>query len=109
MIVKQVGVLSLAKVLGTLYALLGLIVGAFMSLIAIVGGMGQNRGAEGVIFGIGAVIILPLMYGFGGLIGGLITGALYNVVAGIVGGIELELGPGSGDRYATPEEPRDRF
>ena len=88
-VIKRVGVLQLAKILGVLYLLLTAIfclpAGVFMMLIG--GFQGQEQGFIG---GIG-MFLLPVLYGVGGFIGGAITAALYNVVASLVGGIELEL------------------
>ena len=36
-------------------------------------------------------IAMPIMYGVFGVVGGAIGAALYNLVAGWVGGIEVEL------------------
>ena len=46
-----------------------------------------------VFFGAGAVIALPNFYGIMGFVGGIIMAAIYNFVAGIVGGLELDLEP----------------
>lgn len=97
MVVKRVGPFSLAKVFGALYCLFGLILGAILALLSLVGAgigaaaSGSNEPFLGAIFGVGAVIFLPIVYGIMGLIGGLLTGALYNLVAGMVGGVELDL------------------
>ena len=45
----------------------------------------------GALFGVGAVIFMPLFYGALGFITGIITAALYNLVAGWIGGVELQL------------------
>jgi hypothetical protein len=45
----------------------------------------------GSIFGIGAIVIFPIMYGVLGVIGGVIMAALYNLVASITGGLEIEV------------------
>jgi hypothetical protein len=45
------------------------------------------------MFGVGAIIFLPLFYGVLGLIGGALGAALYNLFAGLFGGIELETQP----------------
>jgi len=37
------------------------------------------------------LIFLPIMYGVIGFIAGAIGAALYNLVAGVVGGIEIEV------------------
>ena len=45
----------------------------------------------GAFFGVGSIILFPIVYGIMGFIGGLITAVLYNLLAGFVGGIEMEL------------------
>jgi hypothetical protein len=99
MVLKSIGVLSCGKLMGTMYACLGLIFGAFMSLISLIGvaaapGGPGNENAIGAAFvGVGAIIFLPIFYGVMGFIGGIISAAIYNVIAGFIGGIELELQP----------------
>jgi hypothetical protein len=90
MVIRSVGALSFAKIMGTLYVILGLVFGGLLSLVA-VAGMGQSgSGFGGALFGIGAVIILPIFYGCLGFVATLIGAWLYNMAAGIVGGVELE-------------------
>jgi hypothetical protein len=96
--IRRVGVLSVGKVMGLVYAFLGLIGGAMVALFSTLGGafgaaMSEETGSAmfGAMFGVGAIIIFPLLYGCFGFIGGLIGGAVYNLVSGFVGGIELEL------------------
>ena len=65
MILKRVGPLSAAKVAGTLYALLGLLIGAIFALVALAGpgitsGKGASLGFLAPLFGVGAIIILPI-------------------------------------------------
>ena len=92
MIIKSVGVLSVAKVSGVLYGLMGVIIGAIFSLISLVGAAFSSGGDEifGFMFGIGSIIILPIFYGFIGFIGGAISAAIYNFIVAFVGGIEIE-------------------
>jgi hypothetical protein len=93
MTVKRIGPMSCGKVLGGLYGLLGLIIGTIFSLISLVGATvaGSNEGMLAAIFGVGAIIIFPLFYGVLGFIGGVISAALYNLMAGMFGGIEIEV------------------
>ena len=91
MTVRRIGVLSVAKVMGILYAGLGLLVGSVFTLFALLGSaIGMASGEEGaifgLIFGVGAIILMPLFYGTIGFIVGLVASALYNLAAGMVGG-----------------------
>jgi hypothetical protein len=90
MVIKRIEPLQLAKVAGTLYALLGFIIGLLFTLFAL-GGIGLSTLPFGAAFGIGAVILLPLLYGCFGFIMSLIMAAFYNLVAGWVGGIVLQV------------------
>ncbi len=89
MVIKSVGALSFAKIMGTLYVILGLFLGLCFTVIALAG-FGSGGSGMGALFGIGAVIILPILYGVLGFIGTLIGASLYNLASGIVGGVELE-------------------
>ncbi|MEK6374241.1 MAG: hypothetical protein AABO58_16260 [Acidobacteriota bacterium] len=44
-----------------------------------------------MLFGAAAVVALPIFYGILGFIMTLIMAALYNLVAGWVGGVELDV------------------
>ena len=94
---KRVGPWSVARMLGTMYAAMGLIFGALFACIALVGGSlaPQNSGAGGfgALFGVGAIVLLPLAYGVAGVVFGALSAWLYNVFAGMVGGIEVQLEP----------------
>jgi hypothetical protein len=89
-VVRKFGVLSLAKIMGLLYALIGLIVGAFVSLFAVVGAAFMSSSSSSALLGVGAIIVFPILYGVLGFVGGVISAALYNLLAGMIGGIEIE-------------------
>lgn len=95
-VVKRVGVFSVGKVMGVLYAIVGLILGGVISLSVLLGAAasGSHEGIPAAIFGAGAIVIIPLLYGSLGLIGGIIMAALYNLVASIIGGVEVEITSG---------------
>lgn len=88
--IKKLGWESIAKVSGALYALLGLIPGLIISLLALVGASAMDSGAFGVIFGVGALIFFPVLYGIMGFLLGAIVAFLFNLVAPRVGGIVFE-------------------
>lgn len=93
--IRSVEPFSLAKILGVLYAGIGLIFGALFSLVSLFGFMGGMAAGEGrafgMLFGVGAIVILPVFYGIVGLIGGLIAGFLFNIAAKIGGGLVIDL------------------
>ncbi|MCI0626983.1 MAG: hypothetical protein L0387_35940 [Acidobacteria bacterium] len=97
MVLKRFGVMSCAKVAGTLYGVMGILFGGTFALVSTLGlALGQGDSSQapawfGPLFGVGAIVLFPLLYGIMGFIGGLITAALYNLLAGFVGGIEVEL------------------
>ena len=96
MVIRHIGVGSLAKMLAALYALWGLIFGVIVALFSLVGaGIGAanddpTAGWLSGLFGVGAIVFLPIFYGVLGAIGGAITAVMYNVVAGMVGGLSIE-------------------
>jgi hypothetical protein len=90
MVINRVGPLSSAKVVGLLYAILGLAMGALFSLVAALGGFGHG-GPTGAFFGVTAVVFLPVTYGVMGFVMTLIMAALYNALAKLVGGVEIDL------------------
>lgn len=94
MVLRRIGPLSLARISATIYALMGLILGACFSLVSVLVAAfrpEQAGGPFGVLFGVGAVIWLPLLYGGMGFLGALIMAGLYNWLAGWVGGVTVEL------------------
>jgi hypothetical protein len=92
MIIKRIGVLKLAIFQGAMMAAFGLLMALiFMAFGAMIGSMNHNAAAFGAIGGIAALIFLPILYGVFGFIAGAIGAALYNLIAGIVGGIEMDV------------------
>lgn len=96
MVITRINPMSCAKVSGAVYALLGLLVGAGVTLVmTTIGSMSQDEvpaGAFfGALFGAGAIVVLPIFYGVLGFVGGAVGALVYNVVAGFTGGIELDV------------------
>jgi hypothetical protein len=93
MTIRRFGAFSVGKILGSLYAILGLLIGGVFSLLAVLGGMASGQGGvgPGMAFGAAAVIMFPLIYGAIGFVGGILAAVIYNSLASILGGIEIEL------------------
>ena len=93
MVIRRVGPLSCAKGAGVLYLILGFIFGALISLFAVGGSLFGDTPADGLggmIFGAGAIVILPICYAVFGFLMTLIMASLFNLVVGITGGIEVD-------------------
>jgi hypothetical protein len=92
--VKSVGVLSVAKILGLIYGCMGLIFAPFFLLVGLLGSVAsQHNSPLAGIFGVGFAVLMPVLYGAMGFIAGAIGALLYNLFAKWVGGFELELEP----------------
>lgn len=93
MVINRIGVLSAAKLYAALSFAMGLIAGCILAVASVLGaslGDADTPAFLGMMFGVGAVIMLPIFYGAMGFVFGAIGAALYNVFAGVVGGLEVE-------------------
>lgn len=101
MVIRRFGIWSVAKLYGALLAAMGLLIGAIVALASMIGGASGGFGADApasagplaMMFGVGAIIFLPVFYGVLGVVMGAIMAGLYNLVAGLIGGIEMETEP----------------
>ncbi len=96
MVVRRIGVVSLAKISTLLYGILGLVLGAVFSLIALLfsAAFRSEEGAADpftMMFGAASIVWMPILYACIGFVGAVIGAALYNLAAAWVGGVELEL------------------
>jgi hypothetical protein len=97
---KRIGPGSAFKIGLITYAILGLVLGIFAASISGIlgslgGALGQS-GAPGAKFfglgmGFGAVIFFPICYGLIGGVFAAIGAVIYNLVAGWVGGLEVDI------------------
>ena len=90
--IKRIGILSLGKVLAVLYAIMGLLVALFLNLLPMpMSSMMHSPVAGGPLFGTGAIIALPIIYGVMGFIAGIIIALVFNIASGMIGGLEVEI------------------
>lgn len=95
--IQSVPVMPFALMLACIGAVIGLIVGIFyalffgalFSLIPSAADIGIDLTFLRIIFGVGAVIVMPILCFIGGLIQGLLYAVLYNFLAPRIGGIRL--------------------
>ena len=87
MVIRRIPPLPAAKTMALVYAAIGVIVGAFVTLVSFAGGY-KDMPFQG--FGLAAIVVLPIAYGCIGFLAILLVTSLYNWAAGLVGGIEIE-------------------
>lgn len=94
-VVKRVAPASLGKMVGGVYALIGLVMAVlavpFLLLAAALDPTGSEMAWLGLGTGLAMVLVMPIMYGLLGLIGGALVAVVYNMLARPLGGIELQL------------------
>ena len=83
-VLRRIGVLSVAKVTAVILAIIGLVLAIPFGLFT------MARGAT-VELSLLWLVGLPILYAAGGFVGGALYAWLYNVVAGWIGGIELDI------------------
>ena len=98
MVLKSVGVLSAAKIVGLMYAILGLFTGLIFAAVFSFLPAGLDTPNDiphwiAPMFGLGSLVVMPIMYGVMGFIGGAIGAVIYNVLAGMMGGLVLRIEP----------------
>jgi len=92
--IKSVGVLSVAKVMGAIHAVLGLLFLPFALLITLIASMAPQQNGHnpfGPFMGIAFASFAPVFYGVIGFVFGAIGAFLYNLMAKWLGGIEVRL------------------
>jgi hypothetical protein len=90
---KRVGPGSAFKLGMAVYGLIGFLIGVLFALLSMLGAAlaPPEFGAFKVLFGIGAILFMPLCYGIIGGIFAAIGAAVYNLVARWVGGLEVDI------------------
>ncbi|NLA75799.1 MAG: hypothetical protein GX846_10090 [Deltaproteobacteria bacterium] len=91
--IKKIGVLQTAKLAAILYFIFSAIIVVPIGLITMITGsaLGSDNIISGSLFGGTFMVIMPIFYAVLGFIFVAIACLIYNLVAGFVGGIEIEL------------------
>ncbi|MFH1978123.1 MAG: hypothetical protein ABIJ92_02255 [Candidatus Aenigmatarchaeota archaeon] len=126
---KRVGVVSVGKIFAFIGLILGIINAVLIGIILVAAGEalgslsalslltgGSDPISLFLAMGMGAVIVVPILYAISGFIGGVIVAFFYNLAAGKIGGIEMDLqNAGSNvqrvqreEKYQQPPPP-DRY
>jgi len=91
--IKKIKAVSMAKIFGVMYGIIGLIIGAIITLMTATRMfvLSSNDAMAVLFFGLGAIVMLPVVYGAFGFLGGLIGAWIYNLTARLTGGLEIEI------------------
>lgn len=94
MTIQSVGVMSVARIAAAIYGIFGLIAGVLFSLATVAGfGLSEEVSRQaawmGPLFGLGAIIAMPVLYFVLGFLGGLIGAWVFNNAAAAMGGLEI--------------------
>ena len=97
--ITRIGILQTATVAGTIYAALGLLVVPFFYLV-----MRNVPAQPNVPFPFKGlqILFMPIIYGLVGFAFAALGAFMYNLVAGWVGGVEIELTP-AGEGVGTAQ------
>jgi len=99
MIVRRIEPMSCGKMLGITYAAIGVLQGAVFSLIALAGSVLDGHAVHQpyfakvlpLVFGIGAIVVIPLLTFVIGFVTGLVLSVAYNLAARFAGGIRIDV------------------
>jgi len=89
--IKEVGIVSLAKIMAIIYAFFGLIVGIFISLSSVFGVEASPEISQLQGVGFFAIIIFPIIYGLIGGFSGIASGFFFNMAVNWVGPLQVKI------------------
>ena len=89
--IKSVGVLSVAKIFGAIYGLMGIVFLPFFLLMSALIPNQNGQNPFGMIGGLVFGLFAPVFYAVMGFVMGAISAFLYNLLAKWVGGIQVQV------------------
>lgn len=110
-VISRFDVLSVMKLAGVIYGIVGIVVGIFFAMAIALGlfaAQGQANdpfsGAAGVLVAVVVAVIFPVLYGIFGALGAGLMVALYNVTSKRLGGIRVDV-EDVPSKMALPSQP----
>ena len=108
-IIRRFDVLSVMKLAGVIYGLLGLLIGVLFVVFAAFGLLvGRNQadasfsGPFGLVIAVAVAVIFPIFYGIlGALMAGLMS-AIYNIASKRFGGIRVDVDESPAEPALSP-------
>jgi len=89
--IKQVGILSLAKIMGVIYGMFGFVIGLVVAVSKAFGVQASGEAGQMQAVGYFAVLIFPVIYGLIGAFSGLASGFFFNTAINWVGPLEIKI------------------
>ena len=101
MIIRRIGIRSLANIVAAVYVVFGFFAGAILTLVALSGSdpSGSSDAMAKAFLSPLAILVMPLLYVVLGYLGGAVVGWVFNQAAAAWGGLEIEV-EGLGDAPA---------
>jgi hypothetical protein len=91
-IIRRIAPLQLGKIMGLVYGIFGLIFIPFILLASTLNALVPAQARGGILaMGVGMAVAAPVFYAILGFVFGVIGAFIYNLIAGWVGGIEVEV------------------
>ena len=91
MVIKRIGVVSCGKLVGAMYFIIGFPMGLMIAIPSFLREEPGPMGIPAAVFGAGLIVAFPFLYGILGFIFSVIFAFIFNVLAGFVGGLEIEV------------------
>jgi hypothetical protein len=110
--ILSIPAMPLAIMLGVMGAVIGLVIGIFYALMfgALMSAYPSSGvaypGWFAVVFGVGAIIVMPILGFIGGFIEGGVLAILYNFLAPRIGGVRLRFNEGPVPQPQTSVPPQ---
>jgi len=89
--INKIEPMTLARICGLTYAIIGLIGGIVVALLTVTGVTVDPSKFEMGIFGVASIVAFPVLYGLMGFIFGYLGAFVYNAVAKKIGGVKVEV------------------
>jgi len=89
--IKEVGIVSLAKIMAVIYGFFGLLTGIYINVSRFLGIEVPTEASQVQSVGTWAVLIFPVIYAILGGLSGLASGFFFNLAAKWVGPLEVKI------------------
>ena len=90
--IRKIDLMSYGKIMAAIMAIFGFVMGLVVSIAALfAGSLSTATFGFAAVFGVLAIILLPIIYAIIGFVMGIIGAAIYNFIASKIGGVKIDL------------------